>query len=159
MWGCALPSWLCLVFNNNNNNNKEETRTRTRTIPTTGTTTTNNFQLNAARTCSVLCGRLPLWHSLLGQNRLRLNSEWHLSKAPKLLDRRHSEMSMRPNPVGGLRVFKTLLALTRRGALPTYCRNRQKGMYPERSTRGSRHVGATIIPASIGDLVSQLPHS
>ena len=76
-------------------------------------------------------GRLPLWHSLLGQNRLRIYSEWQLSEEhrkparptqPKqtrsnnqAVDRNHSELSLSLHPVGGLRVPKNTLGLDRGG--------------------------------------------
>ena len=108
-----------------------------------GTGANGNFQLNAARACSAHCGRLPLWRSLLGQHRLRFNSVWQLSKATIKTAKtgNHSEMSLSLNPVGGLRVLKTLLALTRGGLREPVARC---------SLPAHRHPLCALMPVNIG---------
>ena len=56
-------------------------------------------------------------------------------------DRNHSEMSLRLNPVGGLRVLKTLLALTRGGLREPVARC---------SLSAHRHPLCALMPVNIG---------
>ena len=59
---------------------RHQRRSRTAALHHYTTTNNDNFQLNAARACSALGGRLPLWH--FGLTRLRLRSECQKKSHP-----------------------------------------------------------------------------
>ena len=113
------------------------TTTATATATTTTTTTTTIIQLDAVRAGSALSGRLPLWHSLMGQNRLRLNSEWQRQKAPRNPQTNKPKTRQRAEPIrnepepktcGGSASAQGTLGLDAGQAMPTCC-----GVRPSRA--------------------------
>ena len=122
-----------------------------------------------------MAGVLPHQALTAELNRLQLYSEWHFAGDPAELDlethrskeanktktglaarqlvgRSHSEGSLNQNPVGGLRVLKTLLALTRGGPCPLIVgsglvRNRARNCGPAPALEPD--VGFTVVPERV----------